>query len=97
MRTGTTLAGWFPAYDTSYAKYSPGLIHHLAMAEKAAEAGIQIIDMGRGEKEYKEKLKNGEYEVAEGRIARPTAGAGCTGCSGCRPARRGERSCPTRP
>jgi CelD/BcsL family acetyltransferase involved in cellulose biosynthesis len=76
VRTGTTLAGWFPAYDTSYAKYSPGLIHHLAMAERAAAAGIQIIDMGRGEKEYKEKLKNGEYEVAEGRIARPSAGAG---------------------
>ncbi|MEV8632307.1 GNAT family N-acetyltransferase [Streptosporangium sp. NPDC051023] len=76
LRTATTLAGWFPAYDTSFAKYSPGLIHHLAMAEKAAASGIEIIDMGRGEKEYKEKLKNGEYEVAEGRIARPSAGAG---------------------
>ncbi|MBB2911156.1 CelD/BcsL family acetyltransferase involved in cellulose biosynthesis [Streptosporangium becharense] len=76
LRTGTTLAGWFPAYDTAYAKYSPGLIHHLAMAEKAAATGIQVIDMGRGEKEYKEKLKNGEYEVAEGRVARPSAGAG---------------------
>ncbi len=76
LRTATTLAGWFPAYDPSFAKYSPGLIHHLAMAEKAAEAGIEVIDMGRGEKEYKEKLKNGEYEVAEGRIARPSAGAG---------------------
>ncbi|MEV7008056.1 GNAT family N-acetyltransferase [Streptosporangium sp. NPDC051022] len=76
LRTATTLAGWFPAYDTAFAKYSPGLIHHLAMAEKAAKAGIEVIDMGRGEKEYKEKLKNGEYEVAEGRIARPSAGAG---------------------
>ncbi|GAA3007667.1 GNAT family N-acetyltransferase [Streptosporangium longisporum] len=76
LRTATTLAGWFPAYDTSFAKYSPGLIHHLAMAEKAAEAGIRVIDMGRGEKEYKEKLKNGEYEVAEGRVARMSAGAG---------------------
>ncbi|WP_068926104.1 GNAT family N-acetyltransferase [Planobispora rosea] len=76
LRTATTLAGWFPAYDPAYAKYSPGLIQHLNMAEKAAERGIQIIDMGRGEKEYKEKLKNGEYHVAEGRIARPSAGAG---------------------
>ena len=84
LRTRTTLAGWFPAYDTSFAKYSPGLIHHLAMAEKAAEAGIQVIDMGRGEKEYKEKLKNGEYEVAEGRVATAAAPApACTGCSGC--------------
>lgn len=76
LRTATTLAGWFPAYDVAFAKYSPGLIHHLAMAEKAAQAGIEVIDMGRGEKEYKEKLKNGEYEVAEGRVARPSPGAG---------------------
>ncbi len=75
LRTRTTLSGWFPAYDTRYAKYSPGLIHHLAMAEQAAAAGIQVIDMGRGQKEYKEKLKNGELEVAEGRVARASVGA----------------------
>ncbi|MFG1706382.1 GNAT family N-acetyltransferase [Nonomuraea sp. M3C6] len=76
VRTRTTLAGWFPAYDTHFAKYSPGLIQHLAMAEKAAESGIQVIDMGRGQKEYKDKLKNGELEVAEGRVARVGAAAG---------------------
>ncbi|WP_405140840.1 GNAT family N-acetyltransferase [Sphaerisporangium sp. NBC_01403] len=76
LRTKTTLAGWFPAYDPAFAKYSPGLIHHLAMAERAAGSGIRLIDMGRGEKEYKEKLKTGELWVTEGRIARPTAGAG---------------------
>jgi CelD/BcsL family acetyltransferase involved in cellulose biosynthesis len=76
LRTKTTLAGWFPAYDTAFSKYSPGLIHHLAMAERAAEAGINVIDLGRGEKEYKEKLKNGEYVVCEGRIARAALGAG---------------------
>ncbi|MFC4122658.1 GNAT family N-acetyltransferase [Nonomuraea zeae] len=76
LRTRTTLAGWFPAYDTRFAKYSPGLIHHLAMAERAAESGIQVIDMGRGQKEYKDKLKNGELEVAEGRVARVGPAAG---------------------
>jgi CelD/BcsL family acetyltransferase involved in cellulose biosynthesis len=76
LRTRTTLVGWFPAYDTAYAKYSPGLIQHLAMVERAAEAGIQLIDMGRGDKEYKEKLKNGELEVAEGRIATRGVAAG---------------------
>ncbi|WP_170223465.1 GNAT family N-acetyltransferase [Nonomuraea turkmeniaca] len=76
VRTRTTLAGWFPAYDTSFAKYSPGLIHHLAMAEQAAAAGIEVIDMGRGQKEYKDKLKNGELEVAEGRVATASAAAG---------------------
>lgn len=76
LRTRTTLVGWFPAYDTQFAKYSPGLIHHLAMAERAAESGIEIIDMGRGQKEYKDKLKNGDLEVAEGRVARIGAAAG---------------------
>jgi CelD/BcsL family acetyltransferase involved in cellulose biosynthesis len=76
LRTKTTLAGWFPAYDPAFAKYSPGLIHHLAMAERAAASGIRTIDMGRGQKEYKDKLKTGELWVTEGRIARPTPGAG---------------------
>ncbi|WP_327582302.1 GNAT family N-acetyltransferase [Nonomuraea sp. NBC_00507] len=76
LRSDTVLAGWFPAYDTAFAVYSPGLIQHLAMAREAAERGIRVIDMGRGEKEYKEKLKNGQWQVAEGRLARPTVGAG---------------------
>lgn len=71
LRTRTTLVGWFPAYDPAFAKYSPGLIHHLAMIERAAASGIRVIDLGRGEKEYKEKLKNGEFAVLEGRLARP--------------------------
>ncbi|MEU7001198.1 GNAT family N-acetyltransferase [Nonomuraea sp. NPDC046570] len=75
LRTRDTLVGWFPAYDTSFAKSSPGLIQHLAMAERAAEAGIKVIDMGRGQKEYKDKLKTGQYAVAEGRVARMSAGA----------------------
>ncbi|MEU6711602.1 GNAT family N-acetyltransferase [Nonomuraea sp. NPDC046802] len=76
LRTRTTLSGWFPAYDTRFAKYSPGLIHHLAMAERAAGSGIQMIDMGRGQKEYKDKLKTGELQVAEGRVARLSPAAG---------------------
>jgi len=76
LRSDTVLAGWFPAYDPAFAVYSPGLIQHLAMAEQASKHGIQVIDMGRGEKEYKEKLKNGQWWVAEGRLARPTVAAG---------------------
>jgi CelD/BcsL family acetyltransferase involved in cellulose biosynthesis len=72
LRTRTTLVGWFPAYDISFSKYSPGLVQHLAMAERSSEAGIVVIDLGRGEKEYKDKLKNGEFAVVEGRVA--TAG-----------------------
>jgi CelD/BcsL family acetyltransferase involved in cellulose biosynthesis len=71
-RTRTTLAAWSPAYNTAFAKYSPGFIQHLAMAERSADDGVVVVDLGRGEKEYKDKLKNGEFAVVEGRVA--TAG-----------------------
>ncbi|MDR8414621.1 GNAT family N-acetyltransferase [Nonomuraea sp. 3-1Str] len=75
LRTATTLVGWFPAYDTEYARYSPGIVHHLRMAEAAAEAGLLMVDMGKGGKEYKDWLKSGELYVSEGRVSRPSAAA----------------------
>jgi CelD/BcsL family acetyltransferase involved in cellulose biosynthesis len=76
LRIGSVMAGWFPAYDTEFARYSPGMIGHLRMAEAAAEAGVTQIAMGRGGREYKDWLKNGEFSIAEGRVARASAAAG---------------------
>lgn len=76
LRTGTVMAGWFPAYDTEFAKYSPGMVGHLRMAEAAAAGGVTQIAMGRGGREYKDWLKNGEFLIAEGRVARASAAAG---------------------
>jgi hypothetical protein len=76
LRTGSQLCTWFPAYDTAFGKYSPGLLQHLAMAQDFAAMGLRHIDMGRGEKDYKESLKTRDLEVAEGRIARMSPGAG---------------------
>ncbi|ADG88640.1 GNAT family N-acetyltransferase [Thermobispora bispora] len=75
LRTGSQLCTWFPAYDTRFGKYSPGLLQHLAMAQDFAAAGLRHIDMGRGPKDYKEQLKTRDLEVAEGRVARASAGA----------------------
>ncbi|MFB7270519.1 GNAT family N-acetyltransferase [Streptomyces sp. NPDC056244] len=75
LRSRTVLACWFPAYDTEFAKYSPGLILHLRMAEAAAEAGIGLLDLGRGAAEYKDALKTGGLRVYEGSVARPGARA----------------------
>jgi CelD/BcsL family acetyltransferase involved in cellulose biosynthesis len=72
LRSETILAAWFPAYDVGFAKFSPGLIQHLGMAEAAATAGIGHIDLGRGNREYKDSLKTGELTVAEGRVLRPS-------------------------
>jgi CelD/BcsL family acetyltransferase involved in cellulose biosynthesis len=76
LRNGPVMAGWFTAYDTRFAKYSPGMIGHLRMAESSAEAGVAEIAMGRGGKEFKEVFKSREIIIAEGRVARRTAGAG---------------------
>ncbi|MFE3852179.1 GNAT family N-acetyltransferase [Streptomyces griseorubiginosus] len=70
LRTERVLACWFPAYDPEYAKYSPGLILHLRMAEAAAADGVAYLDLGRGQKEYKDSLKTRELTVSEGWVTR---------------------------
>ncbi|MFI6498797.1 GNAT family N-acetyltransferase [Nonomuraea typhae] len=75
LRTATTLVGWFPAYDTEFGKYSPGIVHHLQMAEAAAGAGLHMVDMGKGGKDYKHWLQSGTLHVSEGRLSRPSAAA----------------------
>ncbi|MBE8476658.1 GNAT family N-acetyltransferase [Streptomyces justiciae] len=70
LRTERVLACWFPAYDPGYAKYSPGLVLHLRMAEAAAADGIAYLDLGRGQKEYKDSLKTREITVSEGWVTR---------------------------
>ena len=71
LRSRTVLSCWFPAYDPEFAKYSPGLVLHLRMAEAAAAAGIGMLDLGRGAAEYKDALKTGELTVHEGAVVRP--------------------------
>ncbi|MFE7811412.1 GNAT family N-acetyltransferase [Streptomyces sp. NBRC 110035] len=75
LRSASVLACWFPAYDPEFAKFSPGLVLHLRMAEAAAGEGIGLLDMGRGPAEYKDALKTGERAVHEGEATRPGLGA----------------------
>ncbi|MGO4431008.1 GNAT family N-acetyltransferase, partial [Streptomyces sp. MCAF7] len=56
--------------DTAFAKYSPGLVLHLRMAEGAAAQGVAYLDLGRGEKEYKNSLKTRDLSVSEGWVTR---------------------------
>jgi CelD/BcsL family acetyltransferase involved in cellulose biosynthesis len=81
LRCGPVLVGWFPAYDSRFRKYSPGLLHHLRLFEEGPAAGIEIVDFGKGTKPYKETLKNGEGFLAEGIITRRSpAGASHRAC-----------------
>ncbi|MEU3792844.1 GNAT family N-acetyltransferase [Streptomyces fructofermentans] len=70
-RSRTVFAAWFTAYDPELRYYSPGLIMHLRMAEAAGRQGVRIMDLGRGEKEYKDWLKTRELRVGEGFATRP--------------------------
>ncbi|MFD5628579.1 GNAT family N-acetyltransferase [Streptomyces sp. NPDC127072] len=68
----TVFAAWFTAYDPELRYYSPGLIMHLRMAEAAGRQGVRLMDMGRGDKEYKDWLKTRELRVGEGFATRPS-------------------------
>jgi CelD/BcsL family acetyltransferase involved in cellulose biosynthesis len=75
LRSRAVYATWFPCYDARFARYSPGILLHLKLAEAAAERGIAHIDMGKGTSRYKDALKTADLSVTEGYIGRRTPGA----------------------
>jgi CelD/BcsL family acetyltransferase involved in cellulose biosynthesis len=62
------LAWWFPSYDSSLSRFSPGTIMLFALAEEAANRGITRIDFGGGQDAYKFSLANDSYPVAGGAV-----------------------------
>jgi len=75
LRSTSVMSGWFTTYDPEFSKYSPGLLHRLAIIEAAAASGVRRIDLGRGTYEHKELFKTHDVIVGEGRVLRPSAGA----------------------
>ncbi len=71
LRSQHVLAGWFSVYDPAYGKRSPGMLMHLKMVEGAGADGLTYLDLGRGEKWYKDVLKTRDLMVAEGWVTRP--------------------------
>jgi CelD/BcsL family acetyltransferase involved in cellulose biosynthesis len=72
MRSDSVWHYWFPSYDRRFAKYSPGLILLLKMAQTAEKLGLRTIDLGTGMSLYKRRLMNASVSVAEGSIERPS-------------------------
>lgn len=68
MRSRTIWHYWFPAYARQFAKYSPGLILLLMMAQCAPEFGLRCIDLGTGISLYKKRWMNASVSVAEGSL-----------------------------
>lgn len=73
MRSAGALHYWFPAYDPAFAPYSPGLILLMRLAEASQTAGVDTIDLGTGDYEFKRMLANRVVVVAEGAVTTPSA------------------------
>lgn len=72
MRSSSVWHYWFPSYEQELARFSPGLLLLLRMAEAAPEMGIRMIDLGKGEMQYKDRLMSGGLPIAEGRVELPS-------------------------
>lgn len=74
IRSNAVLAHWFPAYDTDFGDYSPGLAMHLGLAEGAADVGIDHVDMGPGPEGYKQWFRSRDLTIGEGAVVRGATG-----------------------
>jgi CelD/BcsL family acetyltransferase involved in cellulose biosynthesis len=70
LRSRTTIAWWFPAYDPNFASYSPGLIMCIELAREMARSDIPLFDLGKGDERYKSSLANSEIPILRGSLAR---------------------------
>lgn len=66
LRSGRALHIWFPAFDLAYEKYSPGLVMFTEMFRAAAAAGLERVDLGKGDERYKQSFGSASVWVAEG-------------------------------
>jgi len=66
IRSDSVLHWWFPVYAAEHARLAPGwmLLRELVIAAPAL--GIDRIDLGRGDDEYKRRAKTGETQVCQG-------------------------------
>lgn len=72
VRSASVWQYWFPAYDPAFARYSPGILLLVKMAEHAPSVGLGTIDLGRGDEEFKGILMSGAVPLIEGRVELPS-------------------------
>jgi CelD/BcsL family acetyltransferase involved in cellulose biosynthesis len=68
IRSQRVLHWWFPVYDPAFARFAPGWIMLRELALAAPELGLERIDLGRGDDEYKRRARTGELQVCEGAV-----------------------------
>jgi CelD/BcsL family acetyltransferase involved in cellulose biosynthesis len=70
IRSDHVLHWWFPVYDPAFAKLAPGWILLRELVVAAPGLGVDRIDLGRGDDEYKRRAKTGETVVSKAVITR---------------------------
>jgi CelD/BcsL family acetyltransferase involved in cellulose biosynthesis len=73
MRSDEVFHWWFPGYESSLSKYSPGGILLLKLAEAMSELGVTTLDLGKGEDPYKASFMTGTVPLIEGVVEVPSA------------------------
>jgi len=73
IRSRSVLHWWFPVYDPAFAGFAPGWIMLRELAIAAPDLGLDRIDLGRGDDEYKRRARTGAVEVAAGAVTRGAA------------------------
>jgi CelD/BcsL family acetyltransferase involved in cellulose biosynthesis len=71
LRAGSTLHSWFPVFEPAYSYYQPGLILLKKIAETGWDAGLSLIDLGRGTATYKMRFKTAVVPLGQGAVSRP--------------------------
>jgi CelD/BcsL family acetyltransferase involved in cellulose biosynthesis len=75
MRSDRLLHWWFPAYDSEFARFSPGIILLFRLAEELDRVGIRNIDLGKGDERYKQSVMSHAVEVHQGAVELPSLAA----------------------
>lgn len=75
LRSGSVLHSWFAAYDPAFAKYSPGLIVLLKIAEGAQGSRVRTIDLGYGDYAFKRLLTTHTAALMQGSVETPSLAA----------------------
>ena len=70
LRSGPVLHWWFPVYDPAFSRLAPGWLLLRALIDAAPEVGLNRIDLGRGEDEYKRRAMTGYQVVYQGAVMR---------------------------
>jgi CelD/BcsL family acetyltransferase involved in cellulose biosynthesis len=66
VRSGAVWHSWFPVFNETLPRYSPGLVLLLELARASESLGIAEIDLGKGEARYKTAFSSDSEDLLEG-------------------------------